>query len=171
MRITLLALMTGLALSVFAVAEAAAAEQPYYAGLAFGQATDDELDESDIAWRLFGGYQFTETWGVEAAYVSFGEPEVGDVSIDYGGLGLYATGRWPVDERFDVFAKLGYFFWEVEARFMGIEASDDGADLTVGLGGSMKLRDNVRAEAMYERYLGISNSDVGMISIGIAYQF
>ncbi len=171
MNRTICSLLGACALSMAFLAGPVAAEQPFYASFSLGQATDDELDESDIAWRIAGGYNFTDTWGVEVAYTSFGEPESLGVTLDYGGFGVYGTGRWAINEKFDVFGRAGVFFWDVEASFMGFTASDDGNDLAAGVGASWKFMERFRAEAVYERYLGISDSDVGMFSVGVAYQF
>ncbi|MFK8014028.1 MAG: outer membrane beta-barrel protein [Gammaproteobacteria bacterium] len=171
MGTTLSKLLSGFALAILLTSASAAAEQPFYAGFALGQATDDDLDESDVAWRVYGGYQITDTWGVEAGYASFGEPSVAGVELEYGGFGLYGTGRWPINEQFDVFGKVGYFLWSVDARFLGVEVSDDGGDLAAGVGASMTFKERFRAEALYERFLGIGNSDVGMLSVGVVYEF
>lgn len=137
------------------------------------------IDEDDTAWKLFGGYTFDLPLiklGVEGGYVDFGKPEVdttiGQIEFDTTGLNLWGVaglGLGPID----VFAKLGYVFWDVETSVAGLpelgSPSDDGSDIGYGIGAAFNLgRLSIRGE--YEIY-DIDVADVTMLSIGLSYRF
>src|SRR4029453_12634116 len=114
------------ALALMAATAAQADTQPgFYAGAGIGSAKvgDDisGVDDSDTGFKIFGGYTFTENWGVEVSYFDFGEASVsgGNVSASVGvtGLSASAVGRLPVSDMFAVYGKLGFASYDVDLDF------------------------------------------------------
>ena len=169
--------------------------QPYI-GFSAGQADVDEsmaipalvdpggrVDGKDGAFKLFGGYQFSPNFALEAALV-----DLGDVSysgsfegatvtggrIQNSGLNLSAVGVVPLGQRFVLFGKVGMFLWYSEATDVtgGVAtySEDDGADLSVGLGASVAIGQKVSLRAEWERF-DMSNVDVDLVTLGFAYRF
>jgi len=173
--------------------------QPYI-GFSAGQADVDEsiaipglldpggrVDGRDGAFKLFGGYQFNQNFALEAAFV-----DLGDVSysgnftdstgtdpvrggrIQNSGLNLSAVGVVPLGERFVLFGKVGMFLWYSEATDVTggtfFYSEEDGSDLSLGLGASMALGPRVSLRAEWERF-DISNIDVDLVTLGVAFRF
>lgn len=176
-------------LSTFAFAPlAASADSGFYLGGSLGGATIEadfgdtgipgfpqDIDEDDTAFKVFAGYKFDLPGldlGIEAGYVDFGAPEIDvlteSVELEPNGVNLWGIAgieTGPVD----LFAKLGYISWDIEASVQGQSVSDDGSDLGYGLGLSFGIGSlSVRGE--YEVY-DIDDADVSMLSLGLVYQF
>lgn len=176
-------------LAAFALApQAASADSGFYIGGSLGGATIEadfgdtgipgfpsDIDEDDTAYKVFAGYKFdlpVLDLGVEAGYVDFGAPDFDvqseRVELEPTGINLWGIAgieAGPVD----LFAKLGYISWDIEATVQGQNLSDDGSDLGYGLGLSFGLGSlSVRGE--YEVY-DVEDADVSMLSVGVVYQF
>ncbi|HKR37264.1 MAG TPA: outer membrane beta-barrel protein [Steroidobacteraceae bacterium] len=160
---------------------ALAADNGFYLGGSVGQANlkiddltngtfaDDDFDADDTAFKLIAGIRPLDWFGVEAAYVNFGEPEdtvLGQkLKADGDGISAFAVGflaTGPVD----LFAKAGLISWD--SKISG-SFDDDGTDLAYGAGAQFRVLGlSVRAE--YEKF-DISDVDLDMISIGVTYTF
>lgn len=189
-RLPLIALSAALAFAPLT----ATADSGFYVGGSVGGATIEvdfgdtgipdfptEIDEDDTAYKLFAGYKFDLPGidlGIEGGYVDFGKPDFGvevadvavDVELDPTGFNLWGIAGIEAGP-IDLFAKLGYIFWDLEASVPGtsVDESDDGSDIGYGLGvgfglGPLQLRGE------YEVY-DIDDADLSMVSLGIAYQF
>ena len=189
-RLPLIALSAALAFAPLT----AAADSGFYVGGSVGGATIEvdfgdtgipdfptEIDEDDTAYKLFAGYKFDLPGidlGIEGGYVDFGKPDFGvevadvavDVELDPTGFNLWGIAGIEAGP-IDLFAKLGYIFWDLEASVPStpVDLSGDGADIGYGLGvgfglGPLQLRGE------YEIY-DIDDADLSMVSLGIAYQF
>ncbi|MDJ0909878.1 MAG: porin family protein [Woeseiaceae bacterium] len=133
------------------------------------------IDEDDTALKVFAGYNFdlpAIDLGIEAGFVDFGEvdlPVLGDeLLVDTSGINLWGVASLDAGA-FDIFGKVGYIMWDVEASFQGISDSDDGSDLGYGVGLRFNLASlEVRGE--YELY-DLDGTDLSMLSVGIAFHF
>src|SRR6185503_6613167 len=166
------------ALALMAATAAQADTQPgFYAGAGIGSTKvgDDDLsgvDDSDTGFKIFGGYTFTENWGVEVSYFDFGEASVSagnsSASVGITGLSASAVGRLPVNDMFAVYGKLGFASYDVDAKFniAGFgrgSASDSDSDLIYGVGGALSFGGNFEARLEYEA-LNV-DGDASMISV------
>jgi hypothetical protein len=116
-----------------------------------------DFDESDFAWKLFGGYRFSEYLGVELAYYDLGSPsqnfgfdggEAGPIDVDLRaeltGIAGHAVVAYPLGP-FEVFGKLGVVSYEadleVKERLSSerFSADDSGTELAYGVGGKYKI--------------------------------
>ncbi len=153
-------------------ATAADNESGFYAGAGVGQfdveidnvddviGTADDYDSDDTAWKAFGGWRMNEYLGFELAYVNLGSPDdeiLPDtfLTVETDGFAPYVVGTLPIGF-FEVFAKAGYYWYEVDRRVnspLG-NASDSDSDSTftwsAGLGLNFFERFNVRLE--YEQF-------------------
>ena len=127
------------------------AEPGFYVGGALGKArVDENLDGADLradssAFRIFGGYSFTDHVGVEVSYLDLGTfsdtvvagGQQVDVSADADGFSLAAVGRIPVSESLSLQGRAGLFFWDGQSTVAGItenEPSDQNPFVGLGLG-------------------------------------
>jgi len=180
--------LNGLAILGLLAGASAYAEQAsgFYAGAGIGQATvkDDEsgFDDSDMAFKVFGGYSFTENWAAEVAYFDGGSPSEnfdfgpglsGKLDAEVTGLNFSFVGSLPVSETFSVFAKLGYAAYDVKVRAhasgFSDSASDSSNDMSYGLGaafgfGQFELRGEYEA-------VNVSGGDFNVLSINGLFRF
>jgi hypothetical protein len=188
---TMAGLAMGLALTTASSMAMAEEQAGWYFGVTGGQAqadlNQDELDEivedaffsagapvlsgsstledSDTSWSLFGGYRFSQYFGLEASYVDFGTAEyrasgtvnppgpVGSAPASYAidfevtGFTVAAIGAIPLGQMFDLHARLGMLFADTEISERGtigsVAASDsfsaDSRDLHYGVGAGWHL--------------------------------
>ena len=180
------------ALALFLLPVAAIADSGFYIGAAAGGATTDvefgdvgipdfptgEFDEDDTGFKAFAGYMFdlpVIDLGIEAGYVDFGAPEIDTnfetIEIDPTGInvwGIASIEAGPID----LFAKLGYIFWDVEASGFGETVSEDGSDLGYGVGlgfdiGALTIRAELEAYVVSDSELSM----LSMLSLGVLYRF
>ncbi|AGF77246.1 OmpA-like transmembrane domain-containing protein [Desulfocapsa sulfexigens DSM 10523] len=165
------------------------------AGTSYGRDVCDGLltcDDSDTGFKVYGGYQFTPVWGVEAFYTDLGEftgsslvsvyPQFLSVSANASasGMGAVATASWPIGDSFALFSKLGFLYWSVESSASGggyaVSIDDDGFGLALGLGARYSFTDNFGVRAGWDWYTvgddsTTGESDVDLFSAGIFVSF
>jgi OmpA-OmpF porin, OOP family len=167
------------ALSVAASAGAQDNESGFYAGGGVGSynididdvddvtTTIDRYSSDDTAWKAFVGWRMNPYLAFEAAYVNLGSPD--DViapdtrlTVETDGFAPYVVGTLPIGDRFEVFAKAGYYWYDVTARVSsppGVaedKTSDEAFTWSAGLGLNVLQRVNLRLE--YEQ-LDIKDTD------------
>lgn len=175
---------SGLALLGLVAGAAHAEVQPgFYAGAAIGQASFEVdgigFDESDTAFKVFGGYAFNDFFALEGAYFDGGAPEmrIGDASVDaqLTGLMAAAVGRLPLGDMFSVYGKLGFttYDFEVNGRqngqtFMTFDGSDE--EVFYGIGAAIGFAPSLEVRAEYEA-LDLSGGNYNVISVSGLYRF
>jgi hypothetical protein len=168
----------------------AQADTGWYVGASAGQAfleidvpgEDDNVfgfDESDVAWKAFGGYVFDLPLidlGVEAAYVDLASPsaQFPGFRADFDASGIAAWGIAGVDlGPLGVFAKLGALAWEIDGQTVGVinqTFDESGTDLGYGIGAKFMLW-SLEFRAEYELYDIEDTENVDMFSVGVAWVF
>jgi OOP family OmpA-OmpF porin len=149
------------------VAPYAAGFTPHaYVGLGAAIADDTSRDEYRVSPKVFGGYEFTPNWGVEAGYTRFHD------AAGYNSNSSYVTGKYtvPLDDRFSAFAKLGL---EHSERTNWSRRTDRDNGLYGGLGVQYALNRNLALTAEYERY-GKDKSfgaKADVYTVGLKYGF
>ena len=197
MKVTIITVVSVVLLSI---SNLAVASESFYigasAGTSYGRDVCDDLTtigdcgDSDTGFKVYGGYQFTPVWGVEAFYTDLGEFTATDyslgilnsinVSASADGIGTVATASWPIGDNFAIFSKLGFLYWSVDSSAsMGAQSasiSDDGLALAAGLGLRYSLTENFGVRADWDWYsVGdestTGDSDVDLFSAGIFVSF
>jgi OOP family OmpA-OmpF porin len=153
-------------------------------------------DDSDTAFKLFGGYQYNKNLAVEAGYFNLGQfgytattvppATAGTLSgnIKLQGLNLDAVGMLPLDERFSVFGRLGLHYAQAKDTFSstGVVAapadpnpSKNALNYKAGLGLQYDFTESLGLRLEAERYRiddAINNKgDIDMYSLGLIYRF
>jgi hypothetical protein len=133
------------------------------------------IDEDDTAFKVFGGYNFdlpSINLGVEAGYVDFGKPDVdtnlGELLFDLTGINLWGIAGFEAGP-VDIFGKLGFIAWDVDASLLDESISGSGSDIGYGLGIGFNVGP-VQIRGEYEVY-DIEDADLSMLSLGVVYQF
>jgi OOP family OmpA-OmpF porin len=180
------ALVAASAFSTAAMAEG-------YVGGAIGQSNANydcagtlTCDNTDTAFKVYGGYMFMPYLGVEGAYfdlgkakASFFDPGFGNVAgeIKANGFALYAVGAYPIQD-FLLFGKVGAASTKVKvtAAAAGLSASDSetNTDIVWGLGAGYNIGKNFGVRLEWERFRAKfqgEKSDIDMYSLGAHFRF
>lgn len=182
-----------LATTLLASAPAIAAEDGgFYVGAGAGSFGVDVSDveegiafnDDDTSFKLFGGYNFNKYFGVELEYLDggtasesydLGEGATLDIDIDTSGFNASIVGMIPIGERFNLFAKLGMIFWDVDysADFDGVifDESDSGEDLSWGLGAGFDFTERFGARIEYQEFDVHDADSVDLISASVTWSF
>jgi OmpA-OmpF porin, OOP family len=171
------------ALGLMAATAAQADTQPgFYAGAGIGSTKvgDDVsgVDDSDTGFKVFGGYDFNQNFGIEVSYFDFGEASVDEggasASVGVSGLSASAVGRLPVSDMFSLYGKLGFASYDVDVKFNipgfgSGSASDSDSDMIYGVGGALSFGGTFEARLEYEA-LNV-DGDASMISLSGLFRF
>ena len=152
----------------------AGADSGFYLGAGVGDASvkDSNIDASDSAYKLFGGYNIgfipLVDFAVEASYVDFGKPSTSVGSVETTGLNAFGLAGLSFGP-FGVFAKAGVLSWDSDATIGTLSTSESGSDPAYGLGARFAIGSiSVRAE--YEVY-DLDGTDLDMLSVSGVFTF
>jgi hypothetical protein len=175
-----------------------------YAGASFGQASTDvqlsdlddgstlssgSVDDTSTCWKIYGGFRAFKFFSVEAGYTDLGEVsanavsdgsgliyDAGDVASTYEAeaLSVATLGVLPLG-RVNLFAKVGYMFWDADASlsnsaFGDIVASDDGEDVMYGAGLVWDYKGLGELRFEYET-AEVAATDINTLSAGVSFLF
>ena len=151
----------------------AGADSGFYIGAGVGDASvkDTNFDESDSAYKLFGGYNIgfipLVDFAVEASYVDFGKPSTSAESVEISGLNAFGLAGLSFGP-FGIFAKAGAISWDSDSTSGIVSSSDSGTDPAYGVGARFAIGSfSVRAE--YEVY--DLKYDLDMVSVSGVFTF
>lgn len=81
------------------------------------------IDDDDNAWKIFVGWRLNRYVAFELNYIDFGDTtgtsasgSSGDYSVELSGFQPAVYGILPIGP-VELFAKLGYYFYDVDLRF------------------------------------------------------
>jgi outer membrane immunogenic protein len=127
-----------------------------YVGAGYTRVDGDGTDLN--AATLRGGYRINDNFGVEGEYVlglgDKSETVLGvNVKTELGSTyGVYGVGFLPLNDKFDLFARLGYGNFEAEASAGAIKATGGGGGVSGGVGGQFWVSNNFAIRGEYTRY-------------------
>ncbi|HEY6644067.1 porin family protein [Povalibacter sp.] len=118
------------------------------------QDTVENFDSDDTIFKIFAGWRFNPYIGVELDYIDLGSPEdtVNDqrVKAEINGVAPYVIGTLPLGP-VELFAKVGYYFYDIQVDTESIRALDDSSeDLVYGAGLGITLFEHLHARLEYE---------------------
>ena len=140
-------------------------------------------DDTDTAFRVFGGYNFNKNFGVELGYADLGKVTVtapgisGDIKSS--AWDLMAVGTLPIADKFSVYGKLGMYRAETKtsASISGLGSGsekDNNSDVTYAIGGGYDFNKNLGVRVEWQRYSKVGNddgADVDVYGIAVVYRF
>lgn len=157
--------------------------QNWYGGFSFGNFDHDAFGEKDTGLKLFAGYQFSKTSAFEFGYVDLGEVTItgpgGTASVESTGFTGSLVGHLPVaGDKASVFGKIGLFMWSSDLTgnipSLGglLAVSDDGVDLTYGIGFQWKVGKTAAVRVEWEHFDDDGDFTTGdMLSLGVTFGF
>lgn len=189
-----------------------AADEGWYAGASIGESqaglnfnsaqlstlptgvtiTNSRYDDSDIGFKIFGGYQLNSILAVEGGYFDLGEfgfnanttpmgTSEGSFEVDGGYLDM--VGTISLTSKLDFLARAGFNYANTDTQMRGTGAvpgnspSLGGNDWNpkLGIGLQYELTDNFDLRLEAERYHldepVVNKGDVDLLSLGVVYRF
>ncbi len=166
-----------------------------FIGASVGQSTSDiscptgtSCDDSDTAWKLYGGLEVNEYLSMEVGYVDLGE--VGYTGAKSGsrethGVTLQAVGTYALNPSFTLIGRGGMNFLKTDvngtiAGTSNNNASDTDVVWSVGLGAQYNFSQSMGLRMEWERYFeagssdfngGTGEADVDLITAGLVFKF
>lgn len=161
-------------------------------------ATNFTKDETDIGYKIFGGYSFNKNLALEASYIDFGNinaslnmtaPAVGSISasIKANGVTCDLVGTLPLPNNFALFAKVGALYSTVKTDLTtsgvvfllpGVSAHNKYSDtsLKLGMGARYDFNSLFALRGEWERYKNVHNTstakgDLNLYSAGLVFKF
>lgn len=148
--------------------------------------------DSHFGYKLFGGYQFSKYFALEAGYFDLGQfgfaastLPPGDLSgnLKLSGANVDAVGIVPVTDKFAALARLGYIYSNTKDNFAGSgavvvsdpERSEHSSNFKFGLGLQYAFTRSLGVRAEAERYRigdAVGNKgDIDLFSVGLLFRF
>ncbi|MBI5461973.1 MAG: porin family protein [Gammaproteobacteria bacterium] len=148
-----------------------ASQAEIFVGAGIGKSDIDDsahavsLDETDSAWKLYGGMMVTDNFGFEAGWADLGDASSGAVDTETEAFYAAGVAAFPIVETFSVYGKVGFAFWDQDINTVGY----DGSDIMYGVGAKYIFADQFHARLEWEQF----NADLetSMISVGLGLQF
>jgi OOP family OmpA-OmpF porin len=127
----------------------------------------DSCDDTKTAWKVFGGYQFTPNFALEAGYTNLGKftasfgPETEEAKVTAWEASLLAGA--PLMERLGIFGRFGFYRATVkDSDNMFGTFEHDNTDATFGLGLSYDFTRNLGMRAEWQRYYKVGGGDTAL---------
>lgn len=182
----------GLTLSFSFAVPAIAADNGFYAGGSAGTTkwnigpsdilSTGSIENNNTGYKIFGGYDFNKTWGLEFGYLDLGKYSFkgtyggssvrGDIKIT--AWDVMGVGNFHVTDDIALFAKVGVYAWDAKASAsngsINNSATGTGSNAMFGLGMKYNLNDRFSFRGEWERFHDSSNP-IDLLSIGVAYKF
>jgi len=153
-------------------------------GASVGQTTLEadagaRFDVDDRGYKAFLGYRFIRYVGVELSYIDFGtfEDTVDSIGIEASAKApaVWVVGLLPVHQRLDLFAKLGYNFWNTDLTIteggVPTSGSENGSDLCYGVGLGVQFTKMFGMRLEWEAFDFGETQDARFGSLGLQFVF
>lgn len=135
-------------------------------------------DDTDTAFRIFGGYNFNKNFGAELGYSELGKAKFSAAGVSGDAKStawdVMAVGTLPLNQKFDLYGKLGWYFADTKTSG-ALSSSDSNNDFTFAIGGAYNFNKNLSARLEWQQYTKVgsdsNNGDVDVIGVGVVYKF
>jgi OOP family OmpA-OmpF porin len=161
-----------------------------FIGAAVGQSNSDvtcpaatSCDDSDTAWKIFGGLEVNEYISMEVGYADMGEVDYkGAVSgtREVDGMTLRLIGTYALNPRFTLLATGGMNILQADMKTVPGASDDTDVAWSAGLGMQYNFTKSMGLRVEWERYFEVGSSnfnggtgeaDVDLISAGLVFKF
>jgi len=134
------------------------------------------FDDSNTSVSLGVGFSLNRNLAIETNFINFGDSD-DDIfpvwTISTVALEVCAVGKVPFSPIFSGYAKAGFFSWdsEVSEQGFGVFVTDEGTDITYGLGAMLNMSENVAAYFEYQNYdFDLEGVDISLDNYSIGFQ-
>lgn len=138
-----------------------------------------DSDEGGTSYSVRGGGFFNSNFGMEIGYTNFGTIHRAGGTTKAEGLNLSLIGKMPINQNFNLLAKLGTTYSKTDVSsnpVSGIVAgSESDFGLSYGMGAEYLLTPQWSGVLQYEsqnmKFAGDRNDRVGVTSLSARYRF
>ena len=174
----ILGVLSALAMASAPVAAQVEEERGIYLGGSAGggaskKACDGALtcDETDKAFKLFGGYQFNRNVAFEMGYAGLGDYVADGTETRVRAIDAVALFTAPVSQRFAIIGRFGAYRSHVEASGV-INSATHNTSFTWGLGVLFNVSRSLGLRAEWQHYPdigggGTRQDDIDFLSLGL----
>jgi opacity protein-like surface antigen len=163
------------ALALVASSSFAAAPTAFYGGLDVGSTKIDDFDSTKTSFGGFVGYGFNQFFAVEAGYRQLGKYDfdvfannrVYEANVKAKQTHLSVIGSYPLNERFDVYGRLGYNKLRAKVSVLGQDAGADDEKALYGIGLNYNFAPNLSGRIEAQK----PSSDITNYSVSVVWQF
>lgn len=138
-------------------------------------------DESDNTYKFFAGYRVNPFLSFELAYINLGEPSgavVPGFNVDRAvdGFAPYVIGTIPLGKWFEVYGRLGYYFYDATAGTETtiddrVEIDEESDDLVYGAGVGLNIGEKLNIRFEYEKFDLETVDDADALWLTAAWRF
>jgi opacity protein-like surface antigen len=130
-----------------------------------------DWNDDDTAYKFFGGYRLNKFLGFEVDYINLGKPSGAavpgfNVDAEVDGFAPYIVGTIPLGKYFEVYGRLGYYFYDAtvgqETELDGrVQFDEESEDLVYGGGIGVNIGQKLNLRFEYERFdlQGLDDAD------------
>jgi OOP family OmpA-OmpF porin len=125
---------------------------------------------SGVSGKVFGGYQLTPNFAVEAGLVGLGRIDNGSGTVRGRGGYLDAVGLLPLGSKWSLLGSVGI----AQVNLDTSNGDDKGAGLKLGLGAEYALGNSVSLRGEYEQYRAAAfdgHPAIGQYTLGVRVGF
>lgn len=164
-----------------------------FIGASVGQATTDSCitgtcDDSDAAWKIYGGLEMNEYISMEVGYVDLGTVDYSAPtgSRETNGMLIQMVGTYALNPKFTLIGRGGMNILNTEVNGAIVNAidstsvnnsGDTDVSWSLGLGAQYNFTKSLGLRVEWERYFEVGDpdstgeADIDLISAGMVFKF
>lgn len=162
-----------------------------FVGASFGQSTLDvscpassACDDTDTAWRFYGGLEVNEFISMEAGYVDLGKATFTGAttgSAEVNGMTIALVGTYAITPNVSLIGRGGMNILnlEINETTAGTPRNTGDTDVawSLGVGAQYNLTKSIGFRVEFERFFNVGDAattgeaDVDLLSAGVVYMF
>lgn len=161
-----------------------------FVGASAGQSSFDiscpaasSCDDTDTAWKIYGGLEVNEYISMEVGYADLGEAKISGATTgtaEVNGMTIQVIGNLALNPSFSLIGRGGMNILNLDVVTTGGEVLDEGdTDIawSLGLGAQYNLSNSVGLRLEWERYFKVGDADttgdmdIDLFSAGVVYKF
>ncbi len=156
-----------------------------FVGASVGQSSFDiscpagnSCDDTDTAWKLYGGLEVNEYIQMEFGYADLGEAKISNIATaEVNGMTIQAIGNLALNPSFSLIGRGGMNILNLEVNAPGYNEGDTDVAWSLGLGAQYNFTKSLGLRVEWERYFKVGDEDttgdvdIDLLSAGLVYKF
>lgn len=160
-------ILASAALAILTCSASAATPNTFYAGLDGGGTKVDNLGDNQGSYGAFLGYNFHENFAVEIGARRLGSWDFRGADVDIKQYAASVIGILPLQNQFNVFARLGYNKLKADLSLQGVSTDATDSGVLYGVGVGYNFTPTIAGRIEFQK----PSSDSHNLSAGLAFQF
>jgi OOP family OmpA-OmpF porin len=140
-------------------------------------------DDSDTAWKIYGGLEVNEYISMEVGYADLGKTKISGATsgtAEANGMTLQLIGTYALNPSFSLVGRGGMNILNLDVKTTGGQVLDEGdTDVawSLGLGAQYNITESMGLRLEWEHYFKVGDAsttgemDIDLISAGLVYKF